>query len=196
MVMQKLALKIRHAFNLKRFIFLLSAALLTTWYGLFWSVDYFAELTNGLRFMDMQPALDVESLFEQIRSYDELAAEFYLWWSLFDYAWPFITFTTMVVITAWLVGFLSDRWQRWLPLPMSAAYITVLMDWLENLGFATLIIVRPAEPLWLAEITVGLHAAKLLFNLLFNLGFLVVLVTVVYVKIKLWLTTIRQFIFG
>ncbi|MEJ2139057.1 MAG: hypothetical protein P8Y61_06365 [Gammaproteobacteria bacterium] len=145
--------------------------------------------------MDMQPALDVESLFQQIRTYDELATEFYLWWSLFDYAWPFITFTTMVVTTAWLMGLLSDRWQLWFPLIMSAAYITVLMDWLENLGFATLIIVRPAEPLWLAEITLGLHAAKLLFNLLFNLGFLVVFVTVVSVKIKLWLTTIRQWIF-
>jgi len=90
------------------------------------------------------------------------------------------------------MGFLSDRWQRWFPFLMSAAYTTVLMDWLENLGFATLIIVRPAVPLWLAETTLMLHAAKLLFNLLFNLGFLVLLVTVVSVKIKLWVTTIRQ----
>ena len=187
-----LALKIRHGFNLKRFFFLFSAALLTTWYGLFWSVEYFAKLTGGLRFMDMQPTLGVEALFQQIRSYDELATNYYLWWSLFDYAWPFITFTTMLVISGWLLDFLSERWQGMFAALVATAYLTVLMDWLENMGFATLVMVRPAEPVWLAQLTLALHAAKLLFNMLFNLGFWVVLVAVILVTIKPLTKTVKD----
>ena len=181
----QVAVKLAAGFNLRNFLLLLVAALVTTWYGLFWSVDYFSGLTGGLSFMDMQPTLTAAALFEQTGSYDHEATRFYLWWSMFDYAWPFITFTTMLFISFWLLQFLPASWQRRFPWLVGAAYLTVLMDWLENLGFAALVIIRPAEPLWLAQITLVLHAAKLGFNFTFNLGFFVVLAAVVVVLICL-----------
>ena len=84
LLIQAFAANFRRAFNLKKFLLLFCAALISTWYGLFWSVDYFAILTGGLTFVDMQPAVDADSLFDQIRTYDESATTFYLWWSLFD----------------------------------------------------------------------------------------------------------------
>jgi hypothetical protein len=163
--------RIRRNLNLKVFLPLLLAALLMTWYGLFVSVAEFSSMTAGLAFMDMQPTLQVGELFEQIRSYDAETRQYYLWWSLFDCAWPFVTFTTMLFIAAWLFSFFPRHWQHFLPWLLGAAYATVLMDWLENLGFSILVVMQPAESLLLANITVLLHAAKLFFNMLFNLGF-------------------------
>jgi len=180
----RIADKIQTRLKLVIFLPLLLAALATTWYGLFWSVSHFSGLTDGLRFMDMQPTLTASSLFAQIQTYDATAAQFYLWWSLFDYAWPFITFTTMLFVTAWLLNRLSVKWQGVFPWLVASAYLTVLMDWLENIGFATLVIVRPDEPAVLAQLTLVLHAAKLFFNMLFNLGFWVVLLVVIVLSVR------------
>ena len=88
MLFSRIADQIQTRLKLVIFLPLLLAALATTWYGLFWSVNHFSGLTDGLRFMDMQPTLTVSSLFAQIRTYDATATQFYLWWSLFDYAGP------------------------------------------------------------------------------------------------------------
>lgn len=173
--MQRIAERIQARLNLRFFLPLLAVALASTWYGLFWSVEHFANLTGGLRFMDMQPWLTPASLFEQVRTYSTEARDFYLWWSVFDYAWPFLSFTAMCFITAWLFRFLADRWQPWFPRLVASAYLTVLMDWLENIGFSTLAVIQPDEPLWLAQLTLAFHAAKLFFNMVFNIGFWIVL---------------------
>ena len=129
--------------------------------------------------MDMQPRLAADALFLQIRTYSPEAVDFYLWWSAFDYAWPFVTFTTMLFVTAWLFGFLPERHGRWFRWLVTAACLTVLMDWGENAGFALLVTGLPQEPVWLARVTLGLHAAKLTFMSVFNAGFLVLLATVI-----------------
>jgi hypothetical protein len=184
MIFNRLAGKIQANLSLGIFLPLLAAALATTWFGLFWSVDYFGVLTNGLHFMDMQPMLTVSALFVQIRTYDAAATQFYLWWSLFDWVWPLITFTTMLFITAWLLNRLAAKWNYIFPWLVGSAYLTVVMDWLENIGFATLVVMRPDEPLWVAQLTLVFHAAKLLLNLVFNLGFWLLLVTVIVVGMR------------
>jgi hypothetical protein len=137
--------------------------------------------------MDMQPTLTVSALFVQIASYDKGATGFYLLWSLFDYLWPLITFTTMLFISAWLLRFVPATWQRLLPWLVAGAYLTVLMDWLENVGFAWLVLARPAEPVWLAQLTLALHIAKLFFNMVFNLGFWTMLVAIMALSARaLW----------
>jgi hypothetical protein len=170
--------------KLKIFLPLLMAALGTTWYGLFWSVEYFSKLSEGLHFMDMQPTLTADALYTQIRTYSPDTIDFYLGWSLFDYAWPFITFTTMLFISAWLLTFLATKWQQRFWLLVASAYLTVLMDWLENIGFVTLILGLPDEPMGLAQITLLLHAGKLFFNMVFNLGFWVLLIAVISSALK------------
>ena len=182
--MQRIAEFIQANLNLRVFLPLLAVALATTWFGLFWSVDHFATLTGGLRFVDIQPRLMSDELFAQIRTYSGEATEFYLWWSLFDYAWPVLTFTTMLFISAWLFRFLSAKWQRRFPMLVASAYLTVLMDWCENIGFAALVTGLPDEPMWLARITLLLHAAKLFFNMVFNLGFWTLLIAVIAVTVK------------
>jgi len=184
MLFKLIADRIFASLDLRVFLPLLAAALAATWYGLFWSVEQFAALTGGLRFMDMQPRLTVSTLFAEIATYDPQATAFYLWWSLFDYAWPFITFTTMLFITAWLCRFADPRWYRWFPWMIAFAYVTVVFDWAENAGFASLVILRPASPLWLGQLTVGLHVGKLVFNMLFNLAFWVLLLTVLFRRAK------------
>ena len=90
----------------------------------------------------------------------------------------------MLFITAWLLNRLAAKWNyifRWL---VGSAYLTVVMDWLENIGFATLVVMRPDEPLWVAQLTLVFHAAKLLLNLVFNLGFWLLLVTVIVVGMR------------
>lgn len=186
-LVELIARQIQTRLTLSYFLPLLALALITTWFGLFWSVGRFAELTGGLSFMDMQPTLTVSALFVQIASYDKGASNFYLLWSLFDYLWPLITFTTMLFISAWLLRLLPATWQRLLPWLVASAYLTVLMDWLENVGFAWLVLARPAEPVWLAQLTLALHVAKLFFNMVFNLGFWTMLVAIMALSARaLW----------
>ena len=170
--------------NLPVFLPLLGLALAATWFGLFASVEAFAAMTGGLSFMDMQPWLTVATLFEQIRTYAPETVRYYIGWSIFDYIWPLLTFTAMLFISGWLLGFLSQKWQphfRWF---VASAYLTVLMDWAENVGFVALVTSLPAEPLWLARVTLGLHASKLVFNMVFNVLFWILLVAVIVVVIR------------
>ena len=148
----------------------------------------FHTLTGGLGFMDMQPTLTAAPLFEQIRTYSDATVNFYIGWSLFDFAWPFITFTTMCFISAWLINFLSESWREKLWLLVGSAYATVLLDWLENTGFIWLVLALPEEPMWLAQTTLAFHAGKLFFNMVFNLGFWVLLISVIIGAIRKRLT--------
>ncbi len=171
--------------NLRVFIPLLVLALATTWWGLGWSKEHFESLTGGTTFFDMQPMITPELLFEQLRTYSVEAISFYLRWVIFDYAWPFITFTTMLFITAWLLQFVADKWSNWFWLFIASAYLTVLMDWGENTGFIVLALYAGLhEPMGLAKVTLGLHAAKLFFNLVFNLAFWVLVIAAVTNRIR------------
>ena len=170
--------------TLRVFLPLLILALASTWYGLFASVDRFAALTGGLSFMDMQPWLTAGALFEQIRTYSSETVNFYIGWSLFDYFWPLLTFTTMLFFSGWLLGFLQTKWRPYFWMVVASADITVLTDWAENVGFVALLLALPAEPMWLARLTLGLHAGKLLFNMVFNVLFWVLLVTVIVIVIR------------
>lgn len=175
--MDAIAALIRRHRNLRTFLPLLALALVTTWYGLGPSLTRFAELTGSdARFVDMQPGLTADALVGQVRGYDPDTATFYIGWSLFDVAWPFLTYTTMLFITAWLLQKAGPAWDARLPLFVAVAYTTVLMDWAENAGFVTLVLAAPDEPAGIAALAVACHRAKLFFNMVFNLGFLVVLV--------------------
>ena len=182
-----IATKIQSNLHLRVFLPLLAIALLTTWYGLGPSLEHFAELTadqGGPRFVDMQPRLTPMTLFEQVRAYSDETVRYYLGWSLFDFAWPFITYTTMLFITAWLLRFLPASWQARLWLFVIVAYATVLMDWAENVGFSALVLVRPAEPIWVAELAVLCHRGKLFFNMVYNVGFFAVLLAAIGAGIR------------
>jgi hypothetical protein len=182
--MDRIARLIQGHLNLPVFVPLLGLALAATWYGLFASVESFAAMTGGLSFMDMQPRLTVDTLFEQIRTYAPETISYYIGWSVFDYIWPFLTFTTMLFISAWLISQLPNGSKVRFSWLIASAYLTVLMDWLENIGFVALVTAMPAEPLWLARLTLGFHALKLLANMVFNLLFWVLLGTVIVVFIR------------
>ena len=175
-ILQRIADLIRSSLRLRVFLPLLALALATTWYGLGPSLQRFAALTGGRRFVDMQPSLTAAALIEQVRGYMPDTVRYYLWWSLFDFAWPFLTFTAMLFIAAWLFRFLPQRRQGAFAYLVAAAYTTVLMDWGENIGFVSVMLSDAADPLALAGLAVLLHRGKLLFNFVFNAGFLVVLV--------------------
>jgi hypothetical protein len=170
--------QIEERLQLRYFLPLLCLALATTWYGLFFSTAEFREMTGGLSFMDMQPGLRADSLFAQIRLYSDATVDYYIIWVLFDYLWPFVTYTTMLFITRWLLNFSADKWQQWFWFFVASAYATVVMDWGENTGFIALVSGLPDEPAWLAQLTLALHAAKLFFNMLFNLAFFTLLIGV------------------
>ena len=78
----------------------------------------------------------------------------------------------------------SESWRDKLWLLIGSAYATVLMDWIENTGFILLVLGLPAEPMWLAQTTLVFHAAKLFFNMVFNLGFWILLVAVIALAIR------------
>ncbi len=181
--MRRITAWIQQHLHVRTFLPVLVTALATTWYGLFWSVEHFAELTGGLIFMDMQPGLTTPELFTQIGSYSTDAIRYYQTWIVFDFVWPFVTFSTMCFISAWLVRFAGDSWNARLWLLIGCAYTTVLFDWAENLGFLWLISALPEEPVWLARGTLTLHAGKLFFNLLFNATFLALLVAVIAARV-------------
>ena len=73
---------------------------------------------------------------------------------------------------------MPERWLAWFWLFVASAYTTVLFDWAENTGFIALVAGLPDEPLWLAQLTLALHAGKLVFNLVFNTAFWVLLAAV------------------
>lgn len=175
--MQRIADLIRANLRLRVFLPLLVLALAATWYGLGPSLDRIVGLT-GARFVDMQPAITADALMAQARTWSPETVRFYLWWSAFDYAWPLLTFTGMLFIAAWLFRFLPAGWQRAFPWLCAAAYTTVLMDWGENAFFVAVALSDSPEPRALAELAVLLHRGKLVFNLVFNLGFFAALLTV------------------
>jgi hypothetical protein len=181
--MQRIADRIRASLSLRVFLPVLAAALLATWYGLSPSLEHFAGLTGGLRFVDMQPALTPAALLEQVRAYSPETVRYYLWWSLFDFAWPFLTYTAMLFITAWLLRSTPPAWQRRFPLLVIVAYTTVLMDWGENLGFVSLALGLGDGAASVAWLAVQLHRAKLIFNLVFNVGFLLVLARAIIARL-------------
>lgn len=181
--MRYIAAWIQGNLNLRVFLPLLAIALLTTWYGLGPSLDHFTALTGG-RFPDMQPGLTADRLVTQVGTYTPATVGYYLKWLAFDVAWPFLTYTTMLFITAWLLRRLSPAWQGRFWLFVAVAYTTVLMDWAENLGFGLLAATRPGETTWLAWFAVFCHRAKLFFNMVFNLGFLVALVAAGALRVR------------
>ncbi len=187
--MNRIARLILTNLNLKVFVPLLILALATTWWGLFHSTARFAKLSGGLRFVDMQRGLTPQILFEQFGSYSPDTVTYYLAWSVFDFAWPLITFTTMLFIAGWLLGFVGDKWQKWFGLFIASAYLTVLADWGENIGFMALVTGLPAEPMWLAQLALGLHDAKLVFLMVFNVSIWILLAAVILVQVKKLFTT-------
>jgi len=174
-IMQKIAALIRRSLRLPVFLPLLALALAATWYGLGPSLARIIALTGGARFVDMQPGITPAALIGQLRSYSPEALRFYFWWTAFDFAWPLLTFTAMLFITAWLYRFLPERAQPTFVFMVGSAYATVLMDWGENLGFLAVILAGSPQPLEIAGVAVLLHRAKLFFNFVFNGGFFVVL---------------------
>ncbi len=191
--MNRIARLILDNLNLKVFVPLFTLALASTWWGLFHSTARFAELSGGLRFVDMQRGLTPETLFEQFGSYAPDTVTYYLAWSVFDFAWPFITFTTMLFIAGWLLGFVADKWQKWFGLFIASAYLTVLMDWGENAGFMALVTGLPDEPMWLAQLALALHDAKLVFLMVFNVSVWILLGAVIAVQVKRKLGSNRGF---
>lgn len=177
--MQRIADLIRNALTLRVFLPLLALALAATWYGLGPSLERFAELTGGRRFVDMQPALTAASLIEQARGYSPETVRYYLWWSAFDFAWPLLTFTTMLFISAWLFRFLPDNAQKLFVPLVVVAYATVLADWGENIAFLGVVLTETPEPLALARAAIVLHGAKLSIMMLFNAGVLALLLWVI-----------------
>ncbi len=122
---RRVAETIRANLTLRVFLPLLAAALATTWYGLWPSLEHFAELTGGLRFVNMQPALTSALLLEQVRGYSPETIRYYLWWIAFDFAWPFLTFTAMLFIAAWL-AVLLHRGKLFFGLIFNLGFLVVL----------------------------------------------------------------------
>jgi hypothetical protein len=172
---RRIAEVIRANLTLRVFLPLFALALATTWYGLGPSLERIRELTGGQRFVDMQPTLTPALLIAQLRAYTPETVRFYFGWSAFDYAWPLITFTTLMFVAAWLARPLPARWQSWFVLLVGAGYATVLMDWLENAGYVAIILSDTPEPLGLAWFAVLAHRGKLVCNFLFNFMLLVLL---------------------
>ena len=173
--MSRIAELIRRSLHLRVFLPLLALALLATWYGLGPSIERFAGLTGGQRFVDMQPDLTAASLIAQARAYDADTVRYYLWWSAFDFAWPLLTFTAMMFMVAWLFRFLPERRQGLFTLVVAVGYATVLMDWGENLGFVGVTLASDPEPVAIAKAAVAMHTGKLFFLALFNAACLVAL---------------------
>jgi hypothetical protein len=177
--MQYLADLIRQSLRLPVFLPLLALTLVATWYGLGPSRAHFAELTGGGRFVDMQPELTAASLVAQAQGYAPRAVRYYLLWSAFDFAWPLLSFTTVMFITAWLFRFLPPERQGLFTGVVALGYAAVLMDWGENLAFVGVVLTADREPLGLARLAVVFHLAKLTFMTLFNVACLAALMAVV-----------------
>jgi len=170
-----LANLIRRSLRLPVFLPLLVLALVATWYGLGPSRAHFAGLTGGGSFVDMQPELTAASLLAQAQGYGPEATRYYLLWSGFDFAWPLLSFTAVMFITAWLFRFLPAERQGLFTGVVALGYAAVLMDWGENLAFMGVVLLADREPLGLARLAVALHVGKLSFMTLFNLACLAVL---------------------
>ena len=174
--MHSLADLIRRSLRLTVFLPLLSLSVLATWFGLGPSQVHFAALTNGQRFVDVQPGLTADSLITQAGSYGPEAVHYYLQWSGFDFAWPLLTFTAMLFIAGWLFRFLPAGRLGLFTVVVAVGYAAVLMDWGENLGFVWVVLHPEPAPLAVARVAVTLHQAKLLFLGLFNLACIAVLI--------------------
>ena len=173
--MQFLADLIRRFLRLTIFLPLLALSLVATWFGLGPSQLHFAALTDGQRFVDVQPGLTVDSLIAQAGRYGPEAVHYYLQWSGFDFAWPLLTFTAMMFIAGWLFRFLPSRRQGLFTLVVAVGCAAVLMDWGENIAFVWVVLHADPPPLLVARLAVTLHRAKLFFLTVFNLACFTVL---------------------
>lgn len=182
--MKRIADLIQANLNLRVFLPLLALALATTWYGLFYSKAKFEDLTGGVTFFDMQRPLTPEDMFNQAASFSPETVSFYIGWSVFDYAWPLITFTTMLFICGWALTFLAEKWQERFWLLVTVAYTTVLFDWLENIGFVAVVLSIPDEPMWIAQAASVMHNGKFLFMMAFNVSWWILLPVAAVVAIR------------
>jgi hypothetical protein len=173
-IARRIARAIDARLDARTFLPLLAVALITTWYGLGPSLDRIVELT-GRRFVDMQPGITPFELVAQLAAYSPTTVGYYVAWLVFDLAWPFVTYTTMLFMAAWLLRRAGGAWSQRLWWFVAIAYTTVAMDWAENIGFG-LLVTTPGQPRLVAELAVLAHRAKLAFNFLFNCLFLVGLV--------------------
>ena len=168
--MHSIAALIRRSLRLPIFLPLLALSLLATWYGLGPSQAHFAALTDGQRFVDVQPALTADSLITQARSYGPDAVHYYLQWSGFDFAWPLLTFTATMFIAGWLFRFLPAGRQGLFTFIVAAGYAAVLMDWGENFAFVWVVLHVDPAPWVVARLAVTLHTGKLACLTVFNLA--------------------------
>lgn len=173
--MHSIADLIRRSLRLPKFLPLLALSLVATWYGLGPSQEHFAALTDGQRFVDMQPGLTADGLITQARSYGPEAVHYYLQWSGFDFAWPLLSFTATLFIAGWLFRFLPAGRQGLFTFIVATGYAAVLMDWGENLAFVWVVLHSDPQPWLVARLAVALHAAKLFCLTVFNLACFTVL---------------------
>ncbi len=170
-VAKRIATAIEARLEARTFLPLLTVALLATWYGLGPSLARIVELT-GRRFVDMQPGITAAELIVQLAAYTPATVSFYLAWLVFDFAWPFVTYTAMLFMSAWLLQRAGGAWPTRLWWFVGVAYATVAMDWAENVAF-WLLAGSYGATAWVAAIAVLAHRAKLAFNFAFNGLFLV-----------------------
>jgi hypothetical protein len=127
-------------------------------------IPAFQAASDGLYPIDMSFPTTPEVIYTQLAHYSQESRRIYRWFFVVDLLWPPLLASLFSLLWCWLAA----RTRHPLPARLIAAGILLLpwtealLDWMENIGFITLIELYPNQLTTLAWITGSVKHLKLL----------------------------------
>jgi hypothetical protein len=124
----------------------------------------FQAASAGLYPIDMSFPTTPAVIYSQLARYSEESRQIYRWFFVVDLVWPPLLASLFSLLWCWLAAGTRDP----LPTRLIAAGVLLLpwtqalLDWIENIGFITLIEIYPIELPALAWITSSVKHLKLM----------------------------------
>lgn len=147
-------------------------------------VPRFQAVTGGLYPIDMSFPTTPSVIYRELPAYTEASRRIYAWFFLLDLVWPPLLASVFALSWCWLAA------RTRLPLPgkliagglLLLPFAQALLDWLENLGFITLIYAYPQQLTALAWATGTVKHAKLVLYALCWLVMLLFLALAIFAR--------------
>ena len=148
----------------------------------------FADATDGYPPIDLQMTVTPEIIYEQLPSYTERSRTLYSWFVLVDFIFPPAGSIFTVLLWAWLFRRTPNRvYDRLLSIGLFYfPFVPAVLDWLENIGFLTVVYRYPTVLQQLAELSTVARTLKVYTMLLMWALTLVFIVSSLILSIRRW----------
>ncbi len=139
----------------------LAALLIVTFNQVF--TPAFRAVTAGHDIIDLQIPITPEMIYAQLPDYTAASARLYTWFIVADFIFPAAAALAVAFFWAWLFKAAPNPlYSALLRVPIFALpLLTGFFDWMENVGFLTIVYCYPVELPLVASISCAIRSAKL-----------------------------------